>query len=112
MSEPPRAALEGFGNRKVVIILGGDGKGQDFTPLMKPVQEHCRAVVLIGRDAPQIKEVLAEVDIPKILAKDMKEAVTACRQNAREGDVIFCCRAGLRQLGHVQRLRRSFATIY
>ena len=40
---------------------------------MKPVQEHCRAVVLIGRDAPQIKEVLAEVDIPKILAKDMKE---------------------------------------
>lgn len=83
------AALEGFEGRKVVIILGGDGKGQDFTPLKKPIQEHCRAVVLIGRDAPQIEEVLADVDIPKIHAKDMKGAVTACRQNAREGDVIL-----------------------
>ena len=40
-------------------------------------------------DAPQIEEVLADVDIPKIHAKDMKEAVAACRQNAKEGDVIL-----------------------
>ncbi len=83
------AALKGFDERKVVIILGGDGKGQDFSPLKGPVQEHCRAVILIGRDAPLIEKVLQGVDIPMVHAKDMKEAVLACRANAFEGDVIL-----------------------
>ena len=37
-----------------VLIAGGDGKGQDFAPLRPSVERHCRAVVLIGRDAPTI----------------------------------------------------------
>jgi UDP-N-acetylmuramoylalanine--D-glutamate ligase len=46
------AALQGLGaERKLVVILGGDGKGQDFAPLAAPVARHARAVVLIGRDA-------------------------------------------------------------
>ena len=48
------AALAGLGaDRKLVVILGGDGKGQDFSPLAEPVARFARAVVLIGRDAPR-----------------------------------------------------------
>jgi UDP-N-acetylmuramoylalanine--D-glutamate ligase len=47
------AALEGMGRRSV-LIAGGDGKGQDFLALKPSVERHCRAVVLLGRDAPAI----------------------------------------------------------
>jgi UDP-N-acetylmuramoylalanine--D-glutamate ligase len=47
------AALRGLG-RKAVLILGGDGKGQDFTPLREPVRQFAAHVLLIGRDAPLI----------------------------------------------------------
>jgi UDP-N-acetylmuramoylalanine--D-glutamate ligase len=53
-----RAALEGS-DRPVILIAGGDGKGQDFSPLRPVVDAHCRAVMLIGRDAPRIAEGLA-----------------------------------------------------
>jgi UDP-N-acetylmuramoylalanine--D-glutamate ligase len=50
------AALQGLGaERKLVVILGGDGKGQDFAPLAAPVAQFARAAVLIGRDAPLIR---------------------------------------------------------
>ena len=49
------AALNGLGAdrapAKLVVILGGDGKGQDFTPLAEPLRRHARAVATIGRDA-------------------------------------------------------------
>ena len=47
------AALRGLG-RKTVLILGGEGKGQDFSPLAQPVRELASHVLLIGRDAPLI----------------------------------------------------------
>ncbi len=47
------AALDGM-ERAVVLIAGGDGKGQDFAPLKAAVEAHCRAVVLLGRDAPAL----------------------------------------------------------
>jgi UDP-N-acetylmuramoylalanine--D-glutamate ligase len=58
------AALYGLGKaftgakQRLVVIMGGDGKGQDFTPLAEPVSRHVRAVLLIGRDAPQIRAAL------------------------------------------------------
>ncbi|HEY8250725.1 MAG TPA: UDP-N-acetylmuramoyl-L-alanine--D-glutamate ligase [Burkholderiales bacterium] len=52
------AALRGLG-RKAVLILGGDGKGQDFSPLRGPVREFASHVLLIGRDAPLIEKVVA-----------------------------------------------------
>jgi len=55
------AALTGLGaDRRIVLILGGLGKGQDFSPLAAPVARYVRAVVLIGRDAPQIEHALAD----------------------------------------------------
>src|SRR3954470_7539992 len=68
------AALQGLGAEgKVVVILGGDGKGQDFSPLAAPVSRHARAAVLIGRDAPQIRAVLEESGVPLLDAASMDE---------------------------------------
>src|SRR5206468_170699 len=59
------AALQGLGaERKVIVILGGDGKGQDFAPLAAPVARHARAAVLIGRDGPQIRAALEGSGVP------------------------------------------------
>lgn len=83
------AALTGLGlERKLVLILGGEGKGQDFSPLAEPVQRHVRAVVLIGRDAPLIKEVLPR-NIPMFDAASMEEAVTLAAQQAQTGDAVL-----------------------
>jgi UDP-N-acetylmuramoylalanine--D-glutamate ligase len=51
------AALRGLG-KKVVLILGGEGKGQDFTPLREPVKQFATHVLLIGRDAPLIAKAI------------------------------------------------------
>ncbi|CAN7470412.1 UDP-N-acetylmuramoyl-L-alanine--D-glutamate ligase [Polaromonas sp. LjRoot131] len=83
------AALTGLGlERKLVLILGGEGKGQDFSPLADPVLRHVRAVVLIGRDAPLIKEVLPR-NIPTLDAASMEEAVTLAAQQAQTGDAVL-----------------------
>jgi len=83
------AALTGLGlDRKLVLILGGEGKGQDFSPLADPVQRHVRAVVLIGRDAPLIKEALPR-NIPTFDAASMEEAVTLAAQQAQTGEAVL-----------------------
>ena len=82
------AALEGLG-RKVVLIAGGDGKGQDFTPLLAAVREHARAVVLIGRDAPRIEAAIAEAGVPIEHATDLPRAVLRADSMAREGDAVL-----------------------
>jgi UDP-N-acetylmuramoylalanine--D-glutamate ligase len=83
------AALTGLGlERKLVLILGGEGKGQDFSPLADPVQRHVRAVVLIGRDAPLIKEALPR-NIPVFDAVSMEEAVILAAQQAQTGDAVL-----------------------
>jgi UDP-N-acetylmuramoylalanine--D-glutamate ligase len=83
------AALTGLGlERKLVLILGGEGKGQDFSPLADPVQRHVRAVVLIGRDAPLIKEALPR-NVPAFDAASMEEAVNLAAQQAEAGDAVL-----------------------
>ncbi|MDR1350044.1 MAG: UDP-N-acetylmuramoyl-L-alanine--D-glutamate ligase, partial [Zoogloeaceae bacterium] len=52
------AAIRGMG-RKVALILGGEGKGQDFAPLLPALQRHGRAVALIGRDGALIGKAIA-----------------------------------------------------
>jgi len=84
------AALQGLGaERRVVVILGGEGKGQDFSQLAEPVRRYCRAVVLIGRDAPLIGAALAEAQVPLIDATSMLDAVTLARAQARPGDAVL-----------------------
>ncbi|MFM7024547.1 MAG: UDP-N-acetylmuramoyl-L-alanine--D-glutamate ligase [Limnohabitans sp.] len=84
------AALLGLGaDRQIVVILGGDGKGQDFTPLQMPVSKHVRAAVLIGRDAPLVREALQDCGVTLQDAADLAQAVQACAELARPGDAVL-----------------------
>jgi UDP-N-acetylmuramoylalanine--D-glutamate ligase len=84
------AALQGLGaDRKLVVILGGDGKGQEFAPLAAPVARYARAVVLIGRDGPQIRAVLEDTGVTLVDAGTMEEAVRLATQRAHAGDAVL-----------------------
>ena len=84
------AALQGLGaERRIVVILGGDGKGQDFSPLQLPVSQHVRAAVLIGRDAAIIREALQDAGVALQEAADLTEAVKRCAQLAQPGDAVL-----------------------
>ncbi len=84
------AALHGLGvDRRLVVILGGDGKGQDFAPLSEPVSRYARAVVLIGRDAPALREVLQHSGVTLLDAASLEEAVKLCSEQAHSGDAVL-----------------------
>ena len=84
------AALQGLGaDRKIVLILGGEGKGQDFSPLCAPVSRYARAVVLIGRDAPLIRQALSDAEVPLVDAESMEAAVMQANQRAHAGDAVL-----------------------
>jgi UDP-N-acetylmuramoylalanine--D-glutamate ligase len=84
------AALHGLGvDRRLVVILGGDGKGQDFAPLSEPVSRYARAVVLIGRDAPVLREVLQHSGVTLLDAATLEEAVKLCSEQAHSGDAVL-----------------------
>lgn len=82
------AALGGLA-RKAVLIAGGDGKGQDFSPLRPAVRDHARAVVLIGRDGPKIGAALAGCGVPLLAAGSMEEAVRLGFEQAQPGDAVL-----------------------
>lgn len=82
------AAVEGLGC-KVAIVLGGDGKGQDFSPLKAALVEHGRAVALIGRDAALIEAALAGCGLPLQRVADMEQAVRWLATQAQAGDAVL-----------------------
>ena len=84
------AALQGLGaDRKVVVILGGDGKGQDFAPLTQAVASFARAVVLIGQDGPVIRAQLQNGGVPLWDAHNMADAVDKASAAAQVGDAVL-----------------------
>ena len=84
------AALQGLGvDRRVIVILGGEGKGQDFSPLAAPIARYARAVILIGRDAPLIREAMTESGVPLVDAASMEAAVAQANQRAHAGDAVL-----------------------
>ena len=87
------AALDGLGAdknpAKLVVILGGDGKGQDFTPLAAPIGRQARAVALIGRDAGVIEAALADSGVPMQRLDTREAAVIWCFEQAHEGDAVL-----------------------
>ncbi|MBN3854732.1 UDP-N-acetylmuramoyl-L-alanine--D-glutamate ligase [Paraburkholderia sp. Ac-20340] len=82
------AALDGLAQR-AVLIAGGDGKGQDFDPLAAPVARWCRAVMLIGRDAPKIRAALESTGITLADHATLEEATRAATALAEPGDVVL-----------------------
>ena len=82
------AAIEGMG-RRVAIVLGGDGKGQDFAPLKPALEKHGRAVALIGRDAAAIGMALEGSGVPTRIVGDMDAAVRWLAAQAQSGDCVL-----------------------
>ena len=82
------AALQGLG-RTVVLIAGGLGKGQDFTPLAAAVRAHARAVLLIGQDGPVIAQALADCDVPLHACATLEDAVARSLDLAQPGDAVL-----------------------
>ena len=74
---------------KLWLIAGGDGKGQSFEPLAKPVARHARAVLLIGQDATRLRAALAETGVELIDCATLEQAVRTASERARTGDVVL-----------------------
>ncbi|WP_010112945.1 UDP-N-acetylmuramoyl-L-alanine--D-glutamate ligase [Acinetobacter sp. P8-3-8] len=88
------AALDGLGaaiepqGGKVAIILGGQGKGQDFTALRDSLQKYAKVAVLIGEDCPIIEKAI-EGTTTLLHADSLQEAVALCQQNTHAHDVVL-----------------------
>jgi UDP-N-acetylmuramoylalanine--D-glutamate ligase len=86
------AALDGLG-RRIVLIAGGEGKGQDFSPLAAPIARHARAVILIGKDAPVLRAAIAETALAAGVriedADSLEAAVARSHALARPGDAVL-----------------------
>jgi UDP-N-acetylmuramoylalanine--D-glutamate ligase len=89
------AALEGLGQtfgetgRQILLIAGGDGKGQDFAPLSAPCSRYVKAVLLIGRDAPAVKAAIEPSGVPCFDLGSLEEATRRASGLARSGDVVL-----------------------
>ena len=87
------AALNGLGAdkapAKLVVILGGDGKGQNFAPLREPLQRHVRAIATLGRDAAVIEAALEGLAQPLQRHDTLEAATRWCFAQARSGDAVL-----------------------
>jgi len=83
-----QAALGGSA-RPVVLIAGGDGKGQSFAPLKSVVDRACRAVLLIGRDAGAVERGLAGSRVPVESVGTLDAAVRRAAAIAQHGDMVL-----------------------
>jgi UDP-N-acetylmuramoylalanine--D-glutamate ligase len=88
------AAINGLGpDQRLVVILGGDGKGQDFSPLAEPLKQFARAVVFIGRDAQRLRDAVGDAlvaaEVPMQTTSALPEAVRWAAEQARHGDAVL-----------------------
>ena len=87
------AALTGLGDtagaKKIWLIAGGDGKGQDFSPLFEPVQRFAKGVLLIGKDAPRIADALQASGVVVEHCETIAVAVKMASERAASGDVVL-----------------------
>ncbi len=83
------AALGGLGGeRNVLLIAGGQGKGADFGQLQAAVARHCKLLLLLGEDAPLIAQALS-ASAPVVMVSSLREAVSAAAAEAESGDVVL-----------------------
>jgi UDP-N-acetylmuramoylalanine--D-glutamate ligase len=83
------APAPGGPSRKVVLILGGEGKGQNFAPLAPAIRERAKHVLLIGRDAAAIEKAIASSGVPAERSVSMEKAVKRAAQIAVSGEAVL-----------------------
>ena len=82
------AALQGLGC-KVALILGGEGKAQDFSPLSNALGSYAHAVALIGRDTEIIFDAINECGVPIKPCANLEEAVLWCKNQSHAGEAVL-----------------------
>ena len=86
------AALNGLSanesGKRIWLIAGGEGKGQDFSPLREPALRFVKGVFLIGKDAPMIEQALGD-SVPCVLSETLQNAVQQASQKAQSGDIVL-----------------------
>ena len=86
------AALNGLSanesGKRIWLIAGGEGKGQDFSPLRDPALRFVKGVFLIGKDAPIIAQALAD-SVPCVISGTLKNAVVEVAKQAQSGDIVL-----------------------
>ena len=91
------AALNGLGQSgssagsrsKIILIAGGEGKGQDFSPLSQALARHAKAIILMGRDAPAIRSAIESSGITIHEAGTLEQAVESAAEIAESGDLVL-----------------------
>jgi UDP-N-acetylmuramoylalanine--D-glutamate ligase len=93
------AALNGLGQSgsgsassaraKIILIAGGEGKGQDFSPLTQALARHAKAIILIGRDAPAIRSAIESSGVTIRDADTLERAVESAAEMAESGDLVL-----------------------
>jgi UDP-N-acetylmuramoylalanine--D-glutamate ligase len=82
------AAIEGLG-QPIVLIAGGDGKGQDFTPMTEAVKAHVRSVCLIGKDAEAIAQAWQDTGVAMQQFDTLEAATRYAAQSAQSGQAVL-----------------------
>ncbi len=86
------AALNGLGSneagKRIWLIAGGDGKGQDFSPLREPALRFVKGIFLIGKDGTKIAAAIGD-DIACQNCGDLSVAVRAAADQAVSGDLVL-----------------------
>ena len=80
--------------RPTVLIIGGKDKGNDYSRIIPLVKEKCRGVVYLGADNKKLHENFDNLGVAVADTHSMKDCVEACRNMAKEGDVVLlspCC---------------------
>ena len=86
-------ALESM-KTKVVLIIGGKDKGNDYAPIIPLVKEKCSALVYLGADNTKLHQNFDALGIPVRDTHSMKECVQACYELAKTGETVLlspCC---------------------
>lgn len=82
-------ALEAFGSKPLVVMLGGRNKGNDFRPLAALVRERCRAAVLFGEAAQELRRAFEPEPFEHCIALGLDDATAVASTLAREGDIVL-----------------------
>ena len=86
------AALNGLGSnesgKRIWLIAGGEGKGQDFSPLREPALRFVKGIFVIGKDGDKIAQAIGS-DIPSINSGTLQMAVQAAAAQAVSGDLVL-----------------------
>ncbi len=100
------AALRGLGGeRDILLIAGGQGKGADFSQLQQAVARHCKLLILIGEDAPLLKKSLSSC-VPVLMVASLEDAVSMAATRAQTGDTVLlspACASFDMLSGYIQR---------